>query len=102
MRRDDERGVGTPASQLPIQQRRSLVVERVVRLVEHEQARLVQQRTTEREPLQHSARVRRGTRVSDVPEAESLEQHSDALTSLANAIQTTVELEVLDRGELAV
>ena len=77
-------------------------VERVERLVEEQQARLVQERAAEREPLQHPARVGAGPLVPHLPEAEALEQHPAPLAPLGHAVEAAVELEVLERGEPAV
>ena len=73
-----------------------------VRLVEHEQLRLVQQHATEREPLGHAARVRDDAVVARLPEAEALEQHADPLAPFGHAIEAPVQVEVLERRQLAV
>ena len=39
---------------------------------------------------------------ANVPEAESLEQHPDPLAPFADTVETPVELEVLDRGQVTV
>ena len=78
------------------------VVERRVRLVEHEQRGIVQKHAAERKPLRHAARIRGHAIASRVPQAEAFEQHSDPLTPLRYAIEAAVELEVLERGELAI
>src|SRR5205807_6676829 len=70
--------------------------------VEDEEVGIVQQRSAEGESLQHSARVRRRACMPLLPEAEAFEQHADPFPPLANAIQTPVEIEVLECGELAV
>ena len=56
----------------------------------------------EREALGHAAREGADPLVSSVPEAEALEEHSDALTALRNAVEPSVELQILERGQLAV
>ena len=43
-----------------------------------------------------------GTLVPYLPEAEALEQHPDALAPLRHAVEAAVEVEVLERGQLAV
>ena len=93
-----------PASsrELAVEQLRALGVERGERLVEHEQLGIVQQRAAEREPLHHPARVRGDALVADVPEPEALEQHPDPLAPLRHAVEAPVEVEVLERGQLAV
>ena len=63
---------------------------------------LVQQRAAEREPLGHPAGERVDALVARLPEPEALEQHADALTSLRDPVQPAVEVEVLERGQLAV
>ena len=88
--------------ELPVEQLGALGVERGERLVEDEQLRLVQERAAEREPLRHPARVRRDALGADVPEAVALEQHPDPLAPLRHAVEPAVEVEVLDRGQVAV
>ena len=62
----------------------------------------MEQRPAEREPLSHSARVRRHPLVPRVPEAEALEQHADPLPPLRHAVQPAEEVEVLEPGQLPV
>ena len=88
--------------ELAVEQRGTLLVERRERLVEHEQRRIVQQRPAEREPLRHSARVGRDAVAARVPEAEALEQHPAPLAALGDAVEAAEEVEVLERGQLAV
>ena len=88
--------------ELGVEQLRALCVERRVRLVEHEERRLVQQHAAEREPLRHAARVRGDALAARLPEAEALEQHPDSLATLGDAVEAAVEVEVLERRELAV
>ena len=57
--------------------------------------------TAERETLLHAARERAGALVARLPETEALEQHPDPLPPLGYAVEATVEVEVLDRGQLA-
>ena len=78
------------------------VVERRVRLVEDQQLRLVEQCAAEREPLRHAARERRHALVSRLPEPEALEQHARALPPLGHPVEAAVEIEVLERSQLAV
>ena len=40
--------------------------------------------------------------MADIPEAEALEQHADALAPLGHAVEPAEELEVLERRQLAV
>src|SRR5215207_4939931 len=102
MRREhDSRGAGE-LRQLPVEELGAFGVERGERLVEHEQLGLVQERTAEREPLRHSARVGRDPLAAPVPEAVALEQHSDPLAALGNAVEAAEEVEVLERGEVPV
>ena len=75
-------------------------VERVRRLVEHEQRRLVQQRAAEPEPLLHAARERRDALVAHLPQAEPLEQHPDALA--LDPVEPREQRQVLERRQLAV
>ena len=88
--------------ELAVEQRRTFFVEAAVRLVEDEQVGIVQQRAAESEALQHPARVRVRALVPCVPEPEALEQHADALAPLGDAVEPAVEVEVLERGQLAV
>ena len=92
----------TKLGELTVEQRRALLVERAERLVEHEQLGVVEQRPAEREPLEHPARERVGALVAGVPEPEALEQHADPLAPLGHAVEPAVEVEVLERGQLAV
>ena len=77
-------------------------VEAAERLVEDQQLGLVQQRAAEREPLQLAARELRRPLAPRLPEAEALEQHPDPLAPLGHAVEPPVEVEVLERGQLAV
>ena len=88
--------------ELVVEQRRPLRVERRVGLVEDQERRLVQQGAAEGEPLGHPARVRRRRAGAGIPEAEALEEHPDALAALAHAIETAVQVEVLERRQLTV
>ena len=62
----------------------------------------MEQRPAEREPLRHSARVRRHALVARLPQREPLEEHADPLAPLRHAVEPAVEIEVLERGELPV
>ena len=88
--------------ELTVEQRRAVLVERGVRLVEDEQRRVVEERTAEREPLRHPARERRDALGARVPEAEPFEQHPDPLAPLGHPVEPAVQLEVLERREVAV
>ena len=68
-----------------VEQRRAGVVERVERLVEDHELRLVEQHAAEAEPLAHPAREGRDALVADLPEAEALEQHPDPLAAAPGA-----------------
>ena len=98
------RGRSRPSAgrELTVEQLRTLGVERGERLVEDEQRRLVQERAAEREALQHPARERARPLVPRLPETEALEHHPDALAPLGHAVQPAVEVEVLERAQLAV
>ena len=100
--RDEERRPAAPRRELAVEQRRSFGVERGERLVEQQQRRLVQEDAAEREPLEHPARERAGALVARVPQVEALEQHPDPLAPLGHAVEPAVEIEVLQRGQLAV
>ena len=89
-------------AELAVEQLGALGVERGERLVEHEQLGVVQQRPAEREPLHHPTRERGDALGPRLPEPEPLEQHPDPLAPLRHAVEPPVELEVLERGQLAV
>ena len=100
---DDERplaGQSAPSSR--VEERRAGLVEARVGLVEQQEVGIVQERPAEREPLLHPARERRHALVPRLPEPEALEQHPDPLAPLGHAVEPPVEVEVLERGELAV
>ena len=88
--------------ELPVEERGALLVERSVRLVEHEQVGVVEQRSAQREPLRHASRVRVHALVARIPEPEALEQHPDPLPSLGDAVQPAEEVEVLEGAQLPV
>src|SRR5436190_4523058 len=100
--RDDEGRVWRALAELTVEQLCALLVEAAVRLVEQQQARLVQKRPAEREPLQHPARERARTRVTRVPQTEPLQQHADALPPLRHAVEPAVQVEILERRQLSV
>src|SRR5581483_8638449 len=77
-------------------------VERVVRLVEEQQARIVHEDAAEAEPLLHAARERPDPLVPDLPQPEPLEQHADVLAPVGDAVEPREEPEVLERRQLAV
>src|SRR5262249_30978003 len=98
----EEGALAAELRKLRVEQLRSRLVERAVRLVEHEPLRVVEKDAAESEPLRHPARVRGDALVPNVPEPEALEQHPDPLATLGDPVQPAVELEVLERGQLAV
>ena len=61
----------------------------------------MEQRPAQRQALRHPARVRGDPLVAD-PQPEALEQHPRSLAPLGHAVETAEEVEVLERGELAV
>src|SRR5581483_4872265 len=85
-----------------VEERDAVGVEAAVRLVEDEQVRLVQKDAAEREPLGHPARERPHPLPAGLPEPEALEQHPDPLAPLGHAVEPPVEVEVLERRQLAV
>ena len=62
----------------------------------------MQERAAKREALQHPARVRAGPLAAGLPKAEALEQHPDPLPPFRYTVEAPVQVEVLDRGQLAV
>jgi len=103
MGRDDERlAGGRKGAELRVEQREPVVVERRVRLVEHDEVGLVEQGPAERETLRHAPRVRGDALTPRLPQTEAPEQHADALPSLRDAVEPSVEVEVLERGQLAI
>ena len=102
MRREQEGPLPAELGELGVEELRPRLVERAVRLVQHEQLRLVKEHAAEREPLRHAAGVRGDPLVPCLPETEALEQHADPLAALGQAVEAPVELEVLERGQLPV
>jgi hypothetical protein len=88
--------------QFTVDERCRVGVEARERLVEQHELRVVEERAAEGEALLHPAREGRDPGVALLPEAEALEQHADALAPFRDAVEAAVELEVLERGELAV
>src|SRR4029077_5642142 len=88
--------------ELAIENGSTLVVEGRVGLVEHEEPGIVEQRAAAREPLRHPPRIRGDALVAGIPEPEALEQHANPLTTLGNAIEASVEVEVLEGGQVPV
>src|SRR5436190_9425886 len=88
--------------ELAVEQRRALLVEPGKRLVEDQQVGLVQERPAEREPLQLATRQRRGPLAPRVPQPEAFEQHPDPLAPLGDTVEPAVEVEVLERRQLAI
>ena len=99
---DEERALAGEGRKLAVEQLGTLGVEGGEGLVENEQVGVVQERAAEREALHHPAREGGDTLVAGVPEAEAPEQHADSLASLGHAVQATVEVEVLERCQVAV
>ena len=62
----------------------------------------MQDRAAQREPLHHPARVVGHPLAARLPEAEPLEQHPDSLAPLRDPVQAAEQLEVLERGQLAI
>ena len=62
----------------------------------------MQKRAAECKPLQHAARVRADPCMSRVPEIEAFEQHSDPLAAFGNSIEASVQIEVLECGQLSI
>ena len=85
-----------------VEQRRAGRVERVERLVEDQELRLVEEHAAEPEPLAHAAREGRDALVAHLPEPEALEQHADALAALGHAVERREQMQVLERRQLAV
>ncbi len=101
----ERRTVAAPASSAswPVEQLGALGVERGERLVEHEQLRLVQERAAEGEPLRScraSTSATRSARTSQSPKRSS----SIPIRSRRSrhAVEAAVEVEVLERGQVAV
>ena len=101
MRRHDERAARELAERL-VEQHHTRGVERIERLVEDEQLRLVQKHAAETETLLHPARERAHPLVADIPETEPLEQHADPLAPFGEAVEAAEELQVLERRQLSV
>ena len=80
----------------------ALRVEPVEGLVEEEQVRVVEEGPAEREPLEHAAREGRDPLVPHAPEPEALEHRARPLAALGQAVEAPVEVEVLERRQLAV
>ncbi len=99
---DEERALAGEGRKLAVEQLGTLGVEGGEGLVENEQVGVVQERAAEREALHHPAREGGDTLVAGVPEAEAPEQHANPLAPLRHAVQATVEVEVLERCQVAV
>src|SRR5581483_3448960 len=100
VRRDDTRAAALLEQR--VEQRRTVRVERVERLVEQQQLRRVEQDAAQAESLLHAAGERRDAGVANVPQPEALEQHPDLLAALRDAIEAPEQRQVLERSELAV
>ena len=84
--------------ELAIEQRRSSLVRARVRLVEHEQLGVVEQRPAERRAAassRGSSVETRSLRASH--RREALEKHADPLASLRHAVEAAEEVEVLEQ-----
>src|SRR5438034_9702594 len=99
---DEQRPLAPKLVELPLEQLLAGLVERVAWLVEDQQLGVVQERTAERQPLQHPTRIRARPLRPSLPEPEALEQHPDALAPLGHAVEAAIEVEVLDRRQLPV
>ena len=88
--------------ELVVEQPGARSVEAGVRLVEKQELGLVEQSAAERQPLLHPAGERADALVPGLPEPEALEQHPDPLSPLGHAVEASVQLEVLERGQLPV
>ena len=102
MCRDEERALALVGGELAKQELGPCLVQRAERLVEQQQVGVVKEGAAEREPLEHPAREGAGALGSSLPETEALEQHADSLPPLGHAVQASVEVEVLERGQLTV
>src|SRR5204862_5746141 len=98
----EHRRAGPAVVELAPEQVGSDRVERAERLVEEEQLGLVEEGAAERQPLKHPARERADALTPDAPQPEALEQHAGTLPPLGHAIEPSVEVEVLERRQLAV
>ena len=58
----------------------------------------MQKRAAERKPLLHAAGEGRYPLAAGIPEPVPLEQHADPLAPLGDAVETAVEVEVLERA----
>jgi hypothetical protein len=102
VRRDEDRAPLAHPGELAVEQLRPLGVEAGERLVQDQQLGPVQERPAEREPLQLPARELRRPLAPRLPQPEALEQHPDPLPPLGHVVEAAVEIEVLERGQLAV
>jgi hypothetical protein len=73
-----------------------------VGLVEEQEFGIVQEGAAERQPLRHTAGEAGHALVARLPEAEPLEEHPAPLAPLGDVVEAPVEVEVLERRELAV
>src|SRR5262245_7568694 len=99
---EDDRAAGDGASEFVEQEIGASGVERGEGLVEEQQVWFVQERPRERKPLQHPAGKRRGLFVPRRPEPEALEQGARALSAFGDPVEPAVQIEVLERRQLAV
>src|SRR5439155_15839153 len=98
----EERPLAAQLVELPFQQRLARLIQRVGGLIENQQLGVVQESATERQALQHPARVRAGALRASLPKPEALEQHPDPLAPFWHTVEPPVQVKVLDRGQLAV
>ena len=99
---EEHRSGAAQLAQLAVDERGALGVEAGIGLVQQQQVRVVEERAAERQPLHHPTREVGHPCAPLVPEAEALEQHPDPLAPFGHAVEATVELEVLERRQLAV
>ncbi len=102
MRDHDEGVLGADLVEQAVEDVDGVRVEAGVRLVEQQHTRLVQQRSGDREALQHAFREGAHHVVAPVAELDALEQVADAAAVVGDAVHVGVEAQVLVRGQVAV
>ena len=104
--RDDprRRRASREASQaeLTVEQRGTVLVESRVRLVEHEQSRVVQEGPAEREPLRHPARIGGDALADALPRDRNARAAFRSALGARRPGRGAVEVEVLEPGQLAI
>jgi len=100
--RRDDRACPPQRLELPVEEGGACRIEARVRLVQKQEARLVEEGPAQREALHHAAREDCDSLVSRFPEQEPLEKHADPLAPLRHAVETTIEIEVLEGGQFFV